>query len=81
MHIIIVSWHDFDYYHLMFYIFYRLKGDSLFCLSNIVLWLLNLVLARQDNRKTSEVSIFKYVKKIPKRLKWQILWGCLGSAL
>lgn len=60
-------------YHLtddfVVYIFW-IKGDSLFCLSNIVLWLLSLVLARQDDMKTSEVSIFKYVKKIPKGLKW-----------
>lgn len=81
MHIIIVSWHNFVYLSsYVIYIFYSIKGDSPFCLSNIVLWLLNLVLARQDDMKTSEVPTFMYIKKIPKGLKWQILWVCLVSA-
>lgn len=53
-------------YHLMLYIFHRIQGDSLFCLSNTVLWLLHLVLARQDDTKQEGFPFLSMLRKSPK---------------
>lgn len=71
----------FTVYYLMTYIFHRIQGDTLFCLSNIVFQLLNLSPASCDDMKQVRFPFLSMLRKIPQGLKWQILLGCLVSAL
>lgn len=53
-------------YHLKLYIFHRIKGDSLFCVSDTALWLLSSVLARQDDKKQVRFPFLSMLRKSPK---------------
>lgn len=59
MKCIILLFHGiiFIFYYLMAYVFHRIQGDTLFCLSNIVFLLLSLVPASRDDMKQARFPL------------------------